>query len=424
MKSHHFLTILLKGFFFSFILLSFAVGCSKEDEETPTAPTAEFSFTPVSPKVNEEVTFSNTSINATSYKWSAAGTSFSSTEQNPKFTFTTAGDFNVKLVATGAGGTNEITKKVTVTATQTAPVAAFSFSPTNPKTGEEVTFTNASTNATSYQWSAAGTSFSSTEQNPKFTFTTAGDFDVKLVATGAGGTNEITKKVTVTAASGGGNNNPCNLPECYVEKTTTTASGFTTTITYGYTIVNGTKMISSITTATGFGNDIVISIQYDAQGRRSKVETKVGGSLQNYIEYQYSNNDRTERGNMYDAAGTLTGYTISEYDANMRLTRTDSYSAAGVLTGYTVFSDFLNMDGSFPQLVQTYDANNTITQTDVHTYQGCQLKSTVSKDGSGTVIGEVNNTIDARRLLRTSVATIFVQGMTITSTTQYVYDCD
>ncbi len=183
-------------------------------------------------------------------------------------------------------------------------------------------------------------------------------------------------------------------------------------------------MISSITTATGFGNDIVISIQYDAQGRRSKVETKVGGSLQNYIEYQYSNNDRTERGNMYDAAGTLTGYTISEYDANMRLTRTDSYSAAGVLTGYTVFSDFLNMDGSFPQLVQTYDANNTITQTDVHTYQGCQLKSTVSKDGSGTVIGEVNNTIDARRLLRTSVATIFVQGMTITSTTQYVYDCD
>ncbi|MDD3723658.1 MAG: PKD domain-containing protein, partial [Lutibacter sp.] len=118
MKSHPFLTI-LRSILFSFILLTIAVGCSKEDEETPTAPTAEFSFAPVSPEVNEEVTFSNTSTNATSYQWSAAGTSFSSTEQNPKFTFTTAGDFDVKLVATGAGGTNEITKKVTVTAAQT-----------------------------------------------------------------------------------------------------------------------------------------------------------------------------------------------------------------------------------------------------------------------------------------------------------------
>ncbi|MDD3722696.1 MAG: PKD domain-containing protein, partial [Lutibacter sp.] len=390
---------------------------------TQTTLVAAFSFSPTSPKTGEEVTFTNESQNATSYQWSAAGTSFNSTEQNPKFTFTTAGDFDVKLVATGAGGTNEITKKVTVTATQTAPVAAFSFSPTSPKTGEEVTFTNESQNATSYQWSAAGTSFSSTEQNPKFTFTTAGDFDVKLVATGAGGTNEITKKVTVTATSGGGNNNPCNLPDCYVKTTSTVSSGFTTTITYGYTLVNGTKMISSISTSTGYGN-LVTSIQYDAQGRRSKDETKVGGSLQNYIEYKYSNGDRTVRGNMYDAGGTLTGYTISEYDANMRLTRTDNYTAAGALTGYTTFSDFLNIEGSFPQLVQTYDANNTITQTDVHNYQDCQLKSSVSKDGSGKVIGEINNTIDARRLIRTSAATIFVQGMTITSTTQYVYDCD
>ncbi|HEY9169816.1 MAG TPA: PKD domain-containing protein [Lutibacter sp.] len=422
MKSHHFLTI-LKGIIFSFILLTIAVGCSKEDEETPAIPTVEFSFTPVSPKLNEEVTFNNTSTNATSYQWSAAGTSFNSTAQNPKFTFTTAGDFDVKLVATGAGGTNEITKKVTVTAAQTAPIAAFSFSPASPKTGEEVTFTNTSTNATSYQWSAAGTSFSSTAQNPKFTFTTAGDFNVKLIATGAGGTNEIIKKVTVTAASGGGNNNPCNLPDCYVKTTSTVSSGFTTTITYGYTLVNGTKMISSITTSTGYGN-LVTSIQYDTQGRRTKDETKLGGTLQNYIEYQYSNNDRTVRENMYDAAGTLTGYTIDEYNSEMRLTRTNSYTPVGALTGYTVFSNFLNMAGSFPQLVQTYDANNTNTQTDVHTYQECQLKSTVSKDGSGKVIGEINNTIDAKRLLRTSVATIFVQGMTITSTTQYVYDCD
>jgi PKD repeat protein len=385
------------------------------------APVAGFSFLPASPETGQEVSFTNESTNADSYQWSAAGTSFSSTEENPKFTFDTVGDFEVKLVATNSAGTDEITKTITVTAAPIAPVAGFSFSPSNPEVGQEVSFTNESTNADSYQWSAAGTSFSSTEENPKFTFDTAGDFEVKLVATNSAGTDEITKTITVT--SGGGNNNACNLPECYVESTSTVTSGVTATITYGYTLVNGTKMLSSITTATAFGN-LVTSIQYDAQGKRTKDESKVGGTLQNYIEYEYSNGDRTVKGKNYDAGGTLTGYTISEYDANMRLTRTDNYTPAGALTGYTVFSDFLNTEGSFPQLVQTYDANNTIAQTDVHTYQDCQLKSTVSKDGSGTVIGELNNTIDASNLLRTSVATIYVQGFAITSTTQYVYDCD
>jgi PKD repeat protein len=385
---------------------------------------AAFSFSPTNPETGQVVTFTNESTDASSYQWSAAGTTFSSTLENPTFTFDTAGDFDVKLVATNAAGTNEITKTITVTAAPVAPVAAFSFSPTNPETGQEVTFTNESTNATSYQWSAAGTSFSSTEENPTFTFDTAGNFDVKLVATNAAGTNEITKTITVTAAStGGGNSNPCNLPECYVETTSTVSSGFTTTVNYGYTLVNGTKMISSISTSSLLGN-IVISIQYDVQGRRSKDETTLGGSLQNYTEYEYSNGDRTVRANAYDAGGTLTGYTISEYDANMRLTRTDNYSQTGALTSYTVYSDFLNIEGSFPQLVETYDANGTITQTDVHTYQDCQLKSTVSKNGSGTVIGEVINTIDANGLLRTSNATIYTQGFGFTSTTQYVYDCD
>ncbi|WP_298266205.1 PKD domain-containing protein, partial [uncultured Lutibacter sp.] len=91
-------------------------------------------------------------------------------------------DYQVKLVATNSAGTHQITKQVTVTAAQEAPIADFSFSPTTPETGQEVNFTNESQYATSYQWSAEGTSFSSTDENPKFTFDTAGDYQVKLVA--------------------------------------------------------------------------------------------------------------------------------------------------------------------------------------------------------------------------------------------------
>jgi PKD repeat protein len=396
------------------------------------APIAAFSFSPTSPEVGEVVTFTNESTNADSYQWSAAGTSFSSTDKNPKFTFDSAGDFEVKLVVTNSAGTDEIIKTITVTAAQVAPVAAFSYSPTSPEIGEVVTFTNESTNADSYQWSAAGTSFNSTEMNPTFTFDTAGDYEVKLVVTNASGktntsskstasTDEIIK--TITVKDSGGNSNACNLPDCYVEKTTTVSLGTTTTINYGYSVINGTKKMSSITTATGYGN-LVVSIQYDTQGRRIKDESRFSGALQNYTEYEYSNNNQNVKVSMYDAGGTLTGYSLEQYNANKHLTRSEGYSPAGVLTGYVVYSNFLNTDGSFPQLVETFDANNTITQTDVHTYEDCNLKRTVSRDGSGTVIGEVNNTIDSNRLLRTSVATIIAQGTTIKSTTQYVYDCD
>ncbi len=428
MKPYHFL-ITLKGILFSFILLSFIVGCSKKDDdedEAPTAPTVDFSFTPLSPKVNEAITFNNTSTNATSYQWSAAGTNFNSTEKNPTFTFTSTGTFDVKLVATGEGGSNTKTREISVAPaddTTPMPVAAFSFSPSSPNRGEEVSFTNESTNATSYQWSAAGTNFSSTSENPTFTFDATGDFDVKLVVTNSAGTDEISKTITVTAASGGGNNNPCNLPECYIETTTTVASGFTTTVTYTYTVVNGVKKIATISTATIAGT-LITSIEYDATGKRIKDETKIGGVLQNYIEYEYTGGGSTVRANTYDAPNTFTGYNISQYDANDKLLRTDNYDVSGALQSYTVYSDFVNIAGSFPQLVETFDANNTLTQRDVHTYQNCQLIKTVSTDGSGTQIGEVNNTIDANGLLRTSIATIFAQGVTITSNSQYVYDCD
>lgn len=92
----------------------------------------------------------------------------------------------------------------------------------------------------------------------------------------------------------------------------------------------------------------------------------------------------------------------------MRLTLTNNYSPDGTKTSYIVSSNFLSIEGSFPQLVQTYDANDAITQTDEHTYQDCQLIKTISKDGNGTLIGEVTNTIDANKLLRTSVAKIYI----------------
>ena len=66
MKSHQFLSI-LKGFFFSFILFSFILACSKKDE-IEEIPVAAFSFTPATPESGEEVSFTNESTDADTYQ--------------------------------------------------------------------------------------------------------------------------------------------------------------------------------------------------------------------------------------------------------------------------------------------------------------------------------------------------------------------
>jgi PKD repeat protein len=74
------------------------------------------------------------------------------------------------------------------------PVAGFTSS-SNMLT---VSFTNSSTGAVSYNWQF-GDGNSSSQQNPSYTYTTAGTYNVTLVATSAAGcTDTITQSVTVT----------------------------------------------------------------------------------------------------------------------------------------------------------------------------------------------------------------------------------
>lgn len=77
------------------------------------------------------------------------------------------------------------------------PIADFSYSGAGvaPST---VTFTNASTNATSYSWDF-GDNSTSTEVSPSHKFTAGGVYTVKLTSTGSGGTNSTSKTINITA---------------------------------------------------------------------------------------------------------------------------------------------------------------------------------------------------------------------------------
>jgi PKD repeat protein len=96
-----------------------------------------------------EVSFSNSSINATAYLWDFGDGSIS-TEQNPKHTYLVGGTFTVKLTAKVAGGSNSTTKSVSIQNPIPASVANFTLTGDNNFASCKVTFTNTSTNAVSY----------------------------------------------------------------------------------------------------------------------------------------------------------------------------------------------------------------------------------------------------------------------------------
>ena len=115
--------------------------------------------------------------------------------------FETVGKFPVTLTVTSEEGAvkGTFTKEIEVTDSNPHPVVDFSWSPTEVIAGEEIQFTDHSTDAdgiAAWDWTF-GTS-TSTEQNPKFTFKETGDIIVTLKVTdNARRTTTVSKTITV-----------------------------------------------------------------------------------------------------------------------------------------------------------------------------------------------------------------------------------
>ncbi|RIV25293.1 PKD domain-containing protein [Fibrisoma montanum] len=189
-------------------LLFVAGQCTKDPEPTPV-PEAYFTF---SPSVNlvapVTVTFTNESENATEYVWTF-GNNQTSTNKNLVLTFNSEGTYTITLKATGPGGADTYSQTVTINKPSTGttpppnpkPVADFSYSPSsNLIAPVNMNFTNLSTNASSYRWDF-GDGTTSTVANPTKQFAKEGTYTVKLTATNANGSSEVSKNVVVEKAA-------------------------------------------------------------------------------------------------------------------------------------------------------------------------------------------------------------------------------
>jgi|GEM_PF-136024 len=121
------------------------------------------------------------------------GNPVTSFEQNPIVTYDIPGTFNATLTVENAYGSAAITQPDLIVV-NTSPTAEFTYS----INGNEVSFTNNSTNANAYMWAFNdGTGTSSTEANPTYTFDEPGLYDVVLLAENSCGTATYMATITV-----------------------------------------------------------------------------------------------------------------------------------------------------------------------------------------------------------------------------------
>jgi PKD repeat protein len=139
--------------------------------------------------------FTNTSANATTYAWDFGDSVGTSSEENPSYTYAAGGIYTVKLTASNAAESIEITKQVTVIDPAAAPVAGF----TSEVSFLGVTFTNTSGNATSYAWDFGDGSGTSTNESPSYVYASVGTYAVTLTATKDGQSDVFSANVTTIA---------------------------------------------------------------------------------------------------------------------------------------------------------------------------------------------------------------------------------
>lgn len=164
-------------------------------------PEASFTASVTSGVTPLAVAFTDTSTQfPTSWAWDFDNDGLvDSTLQNPTFAYTTPGTYSVRLVATNEAGSGTLLVSNLIEAYQPV-VAGFTRAPATGIVPFTVTFTNTSTGATTFEWDFNEDGITdSTQVNPQFNYTTTGVFDVRLRATGPGGTSVFTFPDCVTA---------------------------------------------------------------------------------------------------------------------------------------------------------------------------------------------------------------------------------
>lgn len=142
--------------------------------------TADFTFNQFCNDL-DSVAFTNTSVNATTYKW-LFGDGDTSILTNPTHVYASPGNYNVILIATSSNCVDVTNKLVRITALN----SAFNANPTSVCQSGTINFTETATYETAYKW-YFGNGDSSTAANPSKFYSAPGTYNVSLIVTDVNG---------------------------------------------------------------------------------------------------------------------------------------------------------------------------------------------------------------------------------------------
>lgn len=170
---------------------------------TVTKATANFTANVTTPYAGQTILLTDTSTGSpTGWDWTFGDTGVS-TLQNPTHSYASYGIYTVSLKSTYVGSTNTTTKTGYIIVGNSTPYAEFTANVTTGVSPFAVGFTdNTNASATGWNWTFGAANFSNL-QNPVYTFTGVGRYNVSLNVSGPGGLYNRTTKVNyinVTAA--------------------------------------------------------------------------------------------------------------------------------------------------------------------------------------------------------------------------------
>jgi len=163
------------------LIVTNSVGCTDSVTQNViinSKPIVSFTANLSSSCVPATITFTNTTINAVTHQW-LFGNGTTTTVHSPVVTYNTPGTYSVILTSTSPDHCSSYYQQTFHL--YPGPVAAYTATPSVTVTGNNIGFSNFSTNSTNYFWDFAD-GLSSSEQNPSHSYQTPGTYIVWLYA--------------------------------------------------------------------------------------------------------------------------------------------------------------------------------------------------------------------------------------------------